>query len=112
MKVSVTFRLIIIALALVVVTSCTKWQPSSVADSDGYNLADTIISDIGDARDFPRLIEVTDSFERIGEIPPVRAIFYKTISCSYLRVIDILCFFKCLSMQILWKFTIFAPKSA
>ena len=80
MKVSVTFRLIIIALALVVVASCTKWQPSSVADSDGYNLADTIISDIGDARDFPRLIEVTDSFERIGEIPPVRAIFYKTIA--------------------------------
>ena len=64
---------------LIVVTSCSNGKGSSVTE-DSYNSADSIVSDIGDERDFPRLIEVTDSFERIGELPPVRAIFYKTIA--------------------------------
>ena len=80
MKVIVRIRQIIIALALMALTSCTNCQPPSVAESDGYNSADSIVSDIGDARDFPRLLEVTDSLERLGELPLVRSIFYKTIA--------------------------------
>ena len=72
-------RSLFILMAMVVVTSCFNQKGPSTTDN-GYNKADSIVSDIGDRRDFPRLIEVTDSFERIGELPPVRAIFYKTIA--------------------------------
>lgn len=69
-----------IAVALASVASCTSQKNHSASDDDGYNSADSIISVVGDARDFPRLLELTDSFERIGEISQVRAIFYKTIA--------------------------------
>lgn len=75
-------HLIVLVLAITVMVSCTSHQPQWLAftDADGYNEADSIISDIGDMRNFPRLLEVTDSFEQAGVIPPVRAIFYKTIA--------------------------------
>ena len=67
-------------IALVAVMGCAKHQSLPATTDDGYNIADSIVSDIGDARDFSRLIEVTDSFERIGELPEVRAIFYKSVA--------------------------------
>ena len=73
---------IILVLVLITAVSCTRQQSErqAYAQANGYNEADSIVSDIGDMRDFPRLIEVTDSFEKAGKITPVRAIFYKTIA--------------------------------
>ena len=74
-------KLIMLVLALITAVSCTNQpQRQVVVGVEGYNKADTIISDIGDTRDFPRLLEITDSFEQAGVISPVRAIFYKTIA--------------------------------
>jgi len=72
----------IILWVLMAVAGCTAPQHRSLnfKDSEGYNHADSVVSDIGDERDFARLLVVTDSFERAGELTPVRAIFYKTIA--------------------------------
>ena len=71
-------------LALMVVAGCTNCQRSTGAegnaDADGYNSADSLVSALGDARDYPRLIMVTDSLEHKGKLPLVRAIFYRTIA--------------------------------
>ena len=82
MKKLTKIHLIITLLALLAVTSCSNRQQKlqAFADTDGYNYADSVVSDIGDARDYPRLLEVTDSFVRMGDLTPVRAIFYKTIA--------------------------------
>ena len=74
--------LTVIVLVMLAIVSCTDNQPQrhAYADAEGYTYADSIISDIGDARDFPRLLVVTDSFLKAGDITPVRAIFYKTIA--------------------------------
>lgn len=71
-----------IALALLIVAGCSKHQERSntFVGSDGYNHADSIVSDIGDTRDFQRLLAVTDSFELAGDLTPVRGIFYKSIA--------------------------------
>ena len=71
-----------IALALLIVAGCNKHQERSntFVGSDGYNHADSIVSDIGDTRDFQRLLAVTDSFELAGDLTPVRGIFYKSIA--------------------------------
>ena len=78
----VKIRFTIVLLTLLAVASCSQRQPQpqAFADADGYNRADSVISAIGDARDYPRLLAVTDSFVRMGELTPVRAIFYKTIA--------------------------------
>ena len=72
----------IILWVLMAVVGCTAPQHRSLnfKDSEGYNHADSVVSDIGDERDFARLLVVADSFERAGELTPVRAIFYKTIA--------------------------------
>ena len=72
----------IILWVLMAVAGCTAPQHRSLnfKDSEGYNHADSVVSDIGDERDFARLLVVADSFERAGELTPVRAIFYKTIA--------------------------------
>ena len=82
MKKLTKIHLIITLLALLAVTSCSNRQQKlqAFADTDGYNRADSVISAIGDARDYPRLLAVTDSFVRMGDLTPVRAIFYKTIA--------------------------------
>ena len=82
MKKLTKIHLIITLLALLAVTSCSNRQQKlqAFADTDGYNYADSVVSDIGDARDYPRLLEVTDSFVNMGDLTPVRAIFYKTIA--------------------------------
>ena len=65
-----------------VVAGCTAphYHSLNFVGSEGYNHADSVVSDIGDERDFERLLVVTDSFERAGELTPIRAIFYKTIA--------------------------------
>ena len=81
MNILIKKKIIIPMLALITAVSCTNQpQRHAFVGSEGYNEADSIISDIGDTRDFPRLLEITDSFEQAGAIPPVRAIFYKTIA--------------------------------
>ena len=52
----------------------------SESDDNGYTRADSIVNAIGDTRDLPRLIEVTDSLENRGELSQVRSIFYKAIA--------------------------------
>lgn len=71
---------LVMVLAVIVVAGCTKHQRSLAADDDGYNSADSIVSVIGDSRDYPRLLAVTDSLERNGELSQVRAIFYSTVA--------------------------------
>ena len=78
-KVRNIFKALAMLVACLAMNSCSNHQDLP-ANNDGYNNADSIVSDIGDARDFNRLIAVTDSFERAGDLPPVRAIFYKTIA--------------------------------
>ena len=82
MKNLIKIRFVITLLVLLAVASCSnqQGQPKAFADTDGYNEADSVISAIGDERDYPRLLEVTDSFVRMGELTLVRAIFYKTIA--------------------------------
>ena len=77
-----SLRHTIILWTLMAVAGCNAPQHRSLnfKDSEGYNHADSVVSDIGDERDFERLLVVTDSFERAGELTPVRAIFYKTIA--------------------------------
>ena len=73
------FKAIAVLVACLAMNSCSNHQDLS-AINDGYNDADSIVSGIGDARDYGRVIAVTDSFERVGMLTPVRAIFYKTIA--------------------------------
>ena len=73
-------RLTILVLALILVTSCTNHMRLSESDDNGYTRADSIVNAIGDTRDLPRLIEVTDSLENMGELSQVRSIFYKAIA--------------------------------
>ena len=77
-----SLRHTIILWTLMAVAGCNAPQHRSLnyKDSEGYNHADSVVSDIGDERDFERLLVVTDSFERAGELTPIRAIFYKTIA--------------------------------
>jgi signal transduction histidine kinase len=72
-------KILALLVALTAMTCCTSHQGPSATD-DGYNHADTIVSDIGDQRDYTRLIAVTDSFEQAGDLTPVKAIFYKSIA--------------------------------
>ena len=69
-------------LTLMAVVGCThhNTQLQAFSDTEGYNEADSLISAIGDERDFERLLVVTDSLQRKGKLPEVRAIFYKTIA--------------------------------
>lgn len=72
--------LIIIGLILIAITGCSKHKYANYADADGYNTADSIVSDVGDARQWLRLLALCDSFEQSGDLPKVRCIFYKTIA--------------------------------
>ena len=80
--------LIFLLLALIAIASCTNGKRHFSSDafnnSDGFNHADSIISEIGDTRNHQRALEVIDSFQKAGELPLVRAIFYRTISLNLL----------------------------
>lgn len=79
-------HIIILLLMLATVISCTNNQSQHLGfvNDDGYNTADSIVSDIGDKREFNRLLVVADSLERKGKLTEVRAIFYKTIAYNIL----------------------------
>ena len=72
------------ALVLIAVASCTDRQRPFAIERDDYYHADSIASAVGDARDYPRLLEVADSLEKKGELPKVRAIFYCTVAYNML----------------------------
>lgn len=76
-------RLTVIAVVLITAVCCTD-RPKSVGNGyvndDGYNHADSIVSDIGDQRDFQKLLVVVDSFQQTGDLSQVKCIFYKTIA--------------------------------
>ena len=73
-------HLTIIALAMIALTGCKKRQYTAYAHADGYNQADSIVSAAGDARNWPRVVELCDSFEKTGDLSQVKIIFYKTIA--------------------------------
>ena len=73
-------------LVLMVAASCTdqKHPVASATDdfnnADGFNRADSIVSAVGDTRDFQRTLDVIDSCDQAGELSLVKTIFYRTIS--------------------------------
>ena len=79
-----------IVTALMIIAACDSHSLSAANDDtdyeevDGYTSADSLVSALGDVREFSRLIVVTDSLERQGELPQVRAIFYRTIAYNLL----------------------------
>ena len=73
-------RLTILILVVIALTSCTNRMRLADSGDNGYTRADSIVNAIGDTRDLPRLIEVTDSLENMGELSQVRSIFYKAIA--------------------------------
>ena len=73
-------RLLSLGLLLLTLTSCTRHQQPSSLNDKGYNSADSLVSDIGDERDYERLLIVCDSLEQAGELPKVRSIFYSSIA--------------------------------
>ena len=77
-------------LVLMTAASCTSrhnplaTSTDSFNDADGFNHADSIISDVGDTRDHKRALEVIDSLEKTGELSLPKVIFYRTISYNML----------------------------
>ena len=75
-----------IMLVLLIATSCTDSKRTSVLASDGFNnaegfnRADSIVSVVGDTRDYQRTLDVIDSLEKTGELSLVKTIFYRTIN--------------------------------
>ncbi len=79
---TIGLSVIILTIAVGMMTwgSCTAPKNPAEEDNDGYNTADSIVNAIGDAREYDRLLELTDSFERTGDLSEVRAIFYSSIA--------------------------------
>jgi signal transduction histidine kinase len=75
-----SLQLLSAAFVLMALACCTHRQESPVSAVDGYNEADSLVSAIGDERDYPRLLTVADSLERAGELSKVKSIFYCTIA--------------------------------
>ena len=79
---TIGLSVIILTIAVGMMTwgSCTAPKNPIEKENDGYNTADSIVNAIGDAREYDHLLELTDSFERTGDLTEVRAIFYSTIA--------------------------------
>lgn len=83
-------RLTMIVLILMTASSCSNHHSFSVLDNEdyneanGFNRADSIISDVGDTRDHQRTLHVIDSLEQAGELSLVKIIFYRTITYNLL----------------------------
>ena len=73
-------------LVLLIATSCTDSKRTSALTSDGFNnaegfnRADSIVSVVGDTRDYQRTLDVVDSLEKLGELSLPKTIFYRTIN--------------------------------
>ena len=77
---------VILALTCIVaVTGCShKKQPAEIDndaffEAEGITRADSIVSEISDTRDMPRMQAAIDSLEEIGELSLAKTIFYRTI---------------------------------
>ena len=77
---------VILALTCIVaVTGCShKKQPAEIDndaffEAEGITRADSIVSEISDSRDMPRMHAAIDSLEKIGELSLAKTIFYRTI---------------------------------
>lgn len=74
-----------VTLMLIAVTGCTKLKrPSANIDdnyttAEGFNRADSIVSDVSDTRNYPLMLATIDSLEKAGELSLVKTIFYRTI---------------------------------
>ena len=90
MKNCCTKKLISITLTIIAVMACSDQQRKLTIHDDkfygteGFNAADSLVSDIGDSRDFQRVIDAVDSLKAKGELSLVKTIFYKTISYNIL----------------------------
>lgn len=80
-------RLAMMVLLVVASAGCNSGYESPLTvssdgfnDADGFNRADSIVSVVGDTRDYQRLLDVVDSLERAGELSLVKTIFYRTIT--------------------------------
>ena len=75
------FRNILIIITLgIIIVSCEQQQKNiSYTEAGGYGHADSILSDISDERDWPKLMAACDSFEQAGDISKAKSIFYKTV---------------------------------
>ena len=73
-------KLIIIPLALFCICSCEQKQKQHPADDNGYNQADSRVSDLGDRHEWQDMLVACDSLEKTGELSKVKGIFYRTIA--------------------------------
>ena len=80
LTISLSVIILTIAIGMMTWGSCAAPDNHSENTNDDYNTADSIINAIGDERDYKRVLELTDSFERTGDLSEVRAIFYSTIA--------------------------------
>ena len=77
-------------VVLMTAASCTSYHnplaagTDSYNDADGFNHADSVVSDVSETRDHKRVLEVIDSLEQAGELSLPKIIFYRTISYNLL----------------------------
>ena len=71
---------ILVALVLVVVTSCQPQKKRFISETDVRNHADSVIFTVFDTRDIPLTLTTIDSLDRLGELSKSRNIFFHTIA--------------------------------
>ena len=81
-KIAILF--ILIALAMVVVTSCKSEKKRGISDADVRNHADSIVFAVLDTRDIPHTLATVDSLDHLGELSKSRAVFFRTIAYNLL----------------------------
>lgn len=72
---------LLILITLGTTTISCEQQPKSISytEAGGYGHADSVLSDISDQHDWPKLLATCDSFEQAGDISKAKSIFYKTV---------------------------------
>ena len=91
MKGLINTRLIIIALAVLAVASCSKQKKAESAgiydyhETDGFTRADSIIDKLSDLRDYDLMLRATDSLYKKGELSKSKYIFYSTVTLNLLN---------------------------
>ena len=71
---------ILVALAMVAVTSCQSEKKRGISDVDVRNHADSVVFAVLDTRDIPHTLATVDSLDRLGELSKSRAVFFRTIA--------------------------------
>lgn len=76
-----TFIISIISLAIMIAMSCSSGRPHrGITDENQRQHVDSVIFEVFNTRDIPRVLAVIDSVEQRGELSEVRSIFYRTIT--------------------------------